>query len=84
MIVEIVGLRVILREDKQYISTQNSMHDARLIFRRIGLPSIASLGLIVVVIGITLNNYNAIYGLVIFIAASLISACWNVWLLLVD
>ncbi|MFZ2095656.1 MAG: hypothetical protein WAV05_03370 [Anaerolineales bacterium] len=55
-----------------------------LILRRIGLPALASIGLIVVAIEIALEHYVAIYGLVGIIAALLVTACWNAWQLLLE
>ncbi len=50
----------------------------------IGLPFVASLGLIVVAIAINFGVNDAIYGLVVVIAALLVTACWNSWLLLME
>ena len=78
------GGGLILREVRQYDKVSKKLLDAKLILRRIGLPSIASIGLIVVAIEIALGNYEAIYGLVGVIAALLVTACWNAWLLLLQ
>ncbi len=55
-----------------------------LFFKETGLPLIASLGLIAVAVSVSLGLTNAIYGLVIVVAALLITACWNAWLLLME
>jgi hypothetical protein len=78
------GGGLVVRELRQYNQSSKKPLDARLILRRIGLPSIASIGLIVVAIEIAVGNYDAIYGLVGVIAALLVSACWNAWLLLLQ
>jgi modulator of FtsH protease len=78
------GLGVILREARQLRRNQRKVRDLRWILRHIGLPAIASLGLIWVAVEIWLSHYIAIYGLVGVIAALLITACWNAWLLLVE
>ncbi len=78
------GLGVLIREAHQSRRTQNGWADVWLILRRIGLPSIASLGLLAVAIEIAFQHYVAIFGLVGVIAALLVTACWNAWLLLVE
>jgi hypothetical protein len=55
-----------------------------IVIREILLPLIASAGLVLVGIEVLFGNYNFIYWLVGVIAAILISACWNAWLLLVE
>ncbi len=52
--------------------------------KEILLPLAASLGLLVVAVFVMLGLMNAVYGLVVVIAALLISACWNAWLLLME
>lgn len=52
--------------------------------REIGLPLLASLGLMAVSIAIWFGNMTAIFGLVVVVAALLASASWNAWLILVD
>lgn len=54
------------------------------ILRELGLPAIASLGLIAVAIAAFFGITNSIYGLVGVIAALLLTACWRAWLLLVE
>jgi hypothetical protein len=78
------GFGTIWREIKQYRLKISGFVDAPLILRRLGLPAIASLGLIFVAIEVAMENFNAIYGLVIVIAALLVMACWNAWILLVE
>jgi hypothetical protein len=51
--------------------------------RRIALPLLASLGLIVVGVEILRNDMVSIYGLVIVVAMLLTTASWNAWLILV-
>jgi hypothetical protein len=75
---------LIFRELKSERQGAISPRDIWLISRRIGLPAIASIGLIIVAIEIMVGNYDAIYGLVGVIAALLITACWNAWLLLLE
>jgi VanZ family protein len=62
----------------------NASADKQVIVKEIGLPLTASLGLIIVAIAVGFGLTNAIYGLVIVVAALLISACWNAWLLLME
>jgi len=78
------GTGLILRERKQSANTKTRSPDVKWLLRRFGLPAVASLGLIFVAIAIGLKHYNAIYALVGVIAALLITACWNAWLLLVE
>jgi hypothetical protein len=78
------GLGLIIRESRQFVSLPKNTIDVRWILRQIGLPAIATLGLIWVAVEIGLNHYDAIYGLVGVIAALLVTACWNAWLLLVE
>jgi hypothetical protein len=52
--------------------------------KEIGLPFTASVGLIIVAIAVYFGISTAIYGLVAVIAALLITACWNAWLLLME
>jgi hypothetical protein len=78
------GVGMISREARRYSTVKVSKQDIQWIIHRIGLPSIASLGLIYVSIAIAFGYYQAIFGLVGVIAALLVSACWNAWLLLVE
>ena len=66
------------------VSLKNKSISLPLVIKEIGLPITASLGLIIVAIAISMGMTNAIYGLVAVIAALLITACWNAWLLLVE
>jgi hypothetical protein len=52
------------------------------ILQEIGLPGLVSFGLIVVAVLIAYDRYEILYGLVAVIAALLVSACWNAWMLL--
>jgi hypothetical protein len=75
---------IISREVREYRTSSNLRLDARLLLRTIGLPAIASLGLIIVAVEIALGNFDAVFGLVGVISALLITACWNAWILLVS
>ncbi len=75
---------LILREARQLRKKDFKGVDVHRLLRQIALPAIASLGLVWVAVDIVLKQYAAIYGLVGVIAALLVSACWNAWLLLVD
>jgi hypothetical protein len=55
---------------------------APVILREIGFPLLATIGLLGVAIAIALGSTNSMYWLVLVIAALLVSACWNAWLLL--
>ncbi len=57
--------------------------DVSRILRQFALPAIASIGLVWVALEIGRAHFQAIYGLVGVVAALLVSACWNAWLLLV-
>jgi hypothetical protein len=78
------GVGMIVREARRYSAIKVSKQDIQWIVHRIALPSIASLGLIYVAIAIAFGNYRSIFVLVGVIAALLVSACWNAWLLLVE
>jgi hypothetical protein len=54
------------------------------LLKEILLPLTASLGLMLVAVFVLLGQMNALYGLVIAIAALLVAACWNAWLLLME
>ena len=54
------------------------------LLREIGLPTLASLGLVVVGIEILRGDMLAIYALVLVVAALLATASWNAWLILVE
>jgi hypothetical protein len=66
------------------ISLKNKSISLLILVKEIGLPFTASLGLIIVAIAINFGVMNAIYGLVAVIAALLVTACWNAWLLLIE
>jgi hypothetical protein len=55
-----------------------------LTLRDIGLPLVASLGLMLVGIFVLFGQTNTMYLLVLVIAALLVTACWNAWLLLME
>jgi hypothetical protein len=52
--------------------------------REIGLPAVASLGLMLAGAGVLAGQMAALYGLVIVVAALLCSASWSAWLILVE
>jgi hypothetical protein len=54
------------------------------LLRDIGFPLLASLGLIAVAVAVEFGHMNAIYWLVIVVAALLVTACWNAWELLIQ
>ena len=66
------------------ISLKNKSISLLILVKEIGLPFTASLGLIIVAIAINFGVMDAIYGLVAVIAALLVTACWNAWLLLIE
>jgi len=72
----------LLREAAALRKAPASRRDYRTLFREIGLPAVASIGLILVAIYVAFGKTDAMYGLVIVIAALLGNACWNAWLLL--
>jgi hypothetical protein len=78
------GTGMIIREASRPRRRRKRANQSVLMIRRIALPTIASLGLILVAIEIALNNYVAIYGLVVVISALLVTACWNAWQLLLE
>lgn len=51
--------------------------------RTVGIPLLASLGLIIVGIEVLREDFVSIYGLVIVVAMLLTTASWNAWLILV-
>jgi|WetSurMetagenome_2_1015567.scaffolds.fasta_scaffold26661_4 hypothetical protein len=77
------GLGLILQA-RRHLRSRRQRLDLRLAFRDIGLPFIATIGLIAVAIFIYFRVTNAIFWLVAVIAALLVTACWNAWLLLVE
>ncbi len=52
--------------------------------RDVGLPVVASVGLLVVGIAVALGQTIALFGLVLVVAGLLVSATWNAWVLLVE
>jgi hypothetical protein len=78
------GSGLVIREVRSHHQASKKRLEPWLVLRRIGLPSIASIGLILVAIEIAMGNYSAIFGLVVVIAALLVTACWNAWLLLLE
>jgi hypothetical protein len=74
----------LLREAAVLRKAPASRRDYRTLFREIGLPAVASIGLILVAIYVAFGKTDAMYGLVIVIAALLGNACWNAWLLLME
>jgi hypothetical protein len=51
--------------------------------REYGLPALATLGLLVIAVEILRGATIAIFGMVLVVAALLVTASWNAWLLLV-
>jgi hypothetical protein len=51
--------------------------------REYGLPAVATLGLLVIAVEILRGATIAIFGMVLVVAALLVTASWNAWLLLV-
>jgi hypothetical protein len=51
--------------------------------RETALPFLAAIGLLIVGVEILRNDLEAMYGLVIVVAALLTTASWNAWLILV-
>jgi hypothetical protein len=78
------GSGLVIRELRQQHHAPRESLAALLILRRIGLPSVASIGLIGVAVAVAFGNYESIFALVVVIAALLITACWNAWLLLLQ
>lgn len=78
------GLGEVVREIRHYRRHTSQHIDLQWLLRQVGLPALASLGLVWVAIEVGLNHYTAIFGLVVVIAALLTTACWNAWLLLVE
>jgi len=74
----------LFREAAEYRSVPASRRDYRSLFREIGLPAVASIGLILVALYVAFGKTDAMYGLVIVVAALLGNACWNAWLLLME
>jgi hypothetical protein len=57
--------------------------DGKTLAKDISLPLVASLGLLAVAGAVLAGWTVSIFGLVIVIAALMVSACWNAWLLLI-
>jgi hypothetical protein len=74
----------LIREAAVLWKAPASRRDNRTLFREIGLPAVASIGLILVAIYVAFGKTDAMYGLVVVIAALLGNACWNAWLLLME
>jgi hypothetical protein len=66
------------------VNLKNKSMSLSLLVKEIGLPFMASVGLIIVAVAVYFGISTAIYGLVAVIAALLITACWNAWLLLME
>ena len=77
------GVGTVIRETSRPRRRRKRANQLVLMIRRIALPTVASLGLILVAIEIALDNI-AIYGLVVVISALLVTACWNAWQLLLE
>jgi hypothetical protein len=78
------GTGTIVREASRSRRRRKRANQLVLMIRRIALPTFASLGLIFVAIEIALQHYVAVFGLVLVIAALLVTACWNAWQLLLE
>jgi hypothetical protein len=76
-----VGL---LREISGRAADSEASAQGQALLRQIGLPALASLGLIAVAVAAGRGNYNSIFGLVFVVAALLVTACWNAWVLLIE
>jgi hypothetical protein len=76
------GIGLIL-EAARMRKAQGRNIDSQAIIREIGLPSLASLGLVIVAFAVAFGKMDALYGLVGVMAALLVTASWNAWLLLV-
>ncbi len=74
---------VIVRELRPIRAFRFTGPDVSRLLRQFALPFVASIGLVWVAIDISQGHFDAIYGLVGVLAALLVSACWNAWLLLV-
>jgi hypothetical protein len=78
------GAGTIVREASRPPRRRKRANQPVLMIRRIALPTLASLGLIIVAVEIALQHYVAVFGLVLVIAALLVTACWNAWQLLLE
>jgi hypothetical protein len=52
--------------------------------REVALPTIASIGLLVIGIAIIIGEMLFLYGMVIVVAALLVTGSWNAWLILME
>ncbi len=77
------GFGVIARELRHIRTYRFTGPDVSRMLRQIALPVVASIGLVWVAVDIGQGHFDALYGLVAVVAALLVSACWNAWLLLV-
>jgi hypothetical protein len=72
---------------RQFLESRRAKSGAtrsREALREVALPSVASLGLLIVGVAVLLGQMVAIYGLVLVVAALLATASWNAWLILVS
>ncbi len=72
----------IVREIGRRRSARRNFEGGPELLREIGLPGIASLGIVIAALLIASAQYDILYVLVGVIAALLVSACWNAWTLL--
>jgi hypothetical protein len=75
---------VLIREATRRKAKRTRRNGAQAILRDFGLPLLASIGLIAVALAVAFGQNNALYWLVLVIAALLVTACWNAWELLID
>jgi hypothetical protein len=74
----------LVRDARLYLKPQPGRVGVYAILREVALPSLAAIGLIAVGIDVALGSTEVIFVLVGVIAALLIIACWNAWLLLIE
>ncbi len=74
----------LVREAAAHIRKSNRKISTPVALRAISLPFLASIGLILIALAISAGANDALFGLVAVIAALLITACWNAWLLLIE
>ncbi len=73
----------IIREGGRRQETEEKRRKMSEALREYGLPAVATLGLLVIAVEILRGVTIAIFGMVLVVAALLVTASWNAWLLLV-
>lgn len=73
----------IIREGGRRQETEDKRRKMSEALREYGLPAVATLGLLVIAVEILRGVTIAIFGMVLVVAALLVTASWNAWLLLV-